>query len=80
MEREGGRGGLLAYPSWVSSGGRWEARRAGRRRWTPCPRLAAGAVRSPPLTETESSSETAGSWCLQTFARVGRKKRRAELA
>lgn len=73
MEK-GGEGGLLAYPSWVSSGGRWEATRAGRRHWTLCPRLAAGAVHSPLLTETGSSSETAGSWCLQTFARREKKK------
>lgn len=70
-EREGG---LLAYPSWVSSGGRWEGRRAGRRRWTRCP-LASGAFRSPPLTEPGSSSETEGNWCLWTVAR-----RWAELA
>lgn len=70
-----GRGGLLAYSFWVSSGGRWEGRRAGRRRWTQCPLAASGAFRSPPLTETGSSSETEGNWCLWTFAR-----RRAKLA
>lgn len=65
-EREGG---LLAYPSWVSSGGRWEGRRAGRRRWTRCPLAACGAFRSPPQTETGSSSETEENWCLWTCAR-----------
>ncbi len=63
-EREGR---LLAYPSWVSSGGRWEGRRAGRRRWTLCPLVACGVVRCPPLTETGSSSETEGNWCLWTL-------------
>lgn len=71
-EREGG---LLAYPSWASSVGRWEGRRAGRRCWTQCPLAASGAFRSPPLTETGSSSGTEGSWCLWTCVR-----RRAELA
>lgn len=61
----GGReGGLLAYPSWVSSEGRWVGRRAERRRWTWCPLAACGAFHSPPPTETESSSETEESWCL----------------
>lgn len=74
---EGGGGGdyWLTYPSWASSGGRWEGRRAGRRRWTLCLLAASGAFRSPPLTETGSSSETVGNWCLWTFAR-----RWAELA
>lgn len=61
------RGGLQAYPSWVSSGGRWGGRRAGRRHWTQCPLAACGAFRSPPPTETGSSSETEGSWCLWTL-------------
>lgn len=62
---EGGReGGLMAYPSWVSSEGRWVGRRVERRHWTWCPLAACGAFHSPPPTETESSSETEGSWCL----------------
>lgn len=77
---EGGKeGGLLAYPSSGSSEGRWVGRRAERRRWTWCPLAACGAFHSPPPTETESSSETEGNWCLRMRNRWISKRRTAKL-
>lgn len=50
--------------SWGSSGGRWEGRRAGTRRWTQRRPAAGGADRWPPQTETRSSSGTEENWFL----------------